>query len=335
LSAFYALVAAAWVIWVWQRRQDARRQDAEAMETSHTTGKSYAVWVALGMAGPACLVAMFLFALFFSSWPLASKHVPEAEAQRIIAERSDARFAVHQYRGGSSSLLITLPENHRINLATPWNDSLLAALNKKGIAYRTLVEDLDFHNGGVRGWLVLLSTFIVVAGTALLLRRPGTEKFYQQEITTPRAERREKRIAAVCAALAMLVVSLLLIAYTLAHSAQTVSGAEVARIMAEHRNARFDVFQFDDGAKELWITPPGSRRYPAFKAPADESTLTLLAEKHISHQAFVQGRDFGFRGPTRAVSLLCSFVLAMGAASLLWWSIKQRGVLPEPAASGA
>lgn len=41
-------------------------------------------------------------------------------------------------------------------------------------------------------WLVLLSTFIVVAGTVLVLRRPGTPKLYHQEIATPRAERREK-----------------------------------------------------------------------------------------------------------------------------------------------
>jgi uncharacterized membrane protein YidH (DUF202 family) len=107
-------------------------------------------------------------------------------------------------------LEITLPENHRINLRTPFNDFLVAALTEKGIAYQTLIEDQDFHNGGVRGWLVMLSTFIVVAGTVLLLRRPGTQKFYQQEIATPRAERREKNIIAVCAALAMIAMSLLL-----------------------------------------------------------------------------------------------------------------------------
>ncbi len=232
LSAFYWLVAAAWVLWVWRRRQDARGQDAAALETPQTTGRAYTVWVTLGMAGPAIVLGTFLFALFFSDWTLSSQHVPEAEAQRIIAERDDARFVVYQYRGGASSLDITLPENHRVNLRTPLNDPLLAALNEKGIAYRTYMEDLDFHNGGVRGWLVLLSTFIVVAGTVLLLRRPGTRKFELQELTTPRAERREKRILVAVAALAMLAVSLFLIALTRSHSAHTVSAVEVGSIVA-------------------------------------------------------------------------------------------------------
>jgi len=215
LAAFYWLVAAALAIWVWQRQRDARRGEAEAPETTRTTSKSYNAWVTLGMAGPAFIVGMFLFALFFSGSTLSLKPIPETAARSIISERKDARFAVYQYRNGSRSLEISLPENPRINLSTLLDDSLLAALTQKGIVYQTRIEDRDFHNGGVRGWLVLLSTFIVVAGAVLLLRRPGTQKFYQQEVATPRAERREKKIIAVCAALAMITMSLLLILFTI------------------------------------------------------------------------------------------------------------------------
>jgi RNA polymerase sigma factor (sigma-70 family) len=320
LAAFYWLVAVAMVIWVWQRRRDARRQEAEAIEANRTPSKLYNVWITLGMIGPACILGAFLFALFFSGGTLSSRRIPEAKAQSIISEYKNARFIVYQYRDGSKSLDITLPENHRINLSTPLNDSLLSALAEKGIAYKTLVEDRDFHNGGVRGWLVLLSTFIVVAGSVLLLRRPGTQKFYQQEIVTPRAERREKNIVAACAALAMIAMSLLLVLFTIAHAAQTISGAEAGRIISEHKEARFEVFQYNNGSKELWITLPERRSYPGFITPADGPTLALLAEKGITYETYTQGRDFGYRDPNRWVMLLCVPILMAGAVIILWWA---------------
>jgi len=335
LSAFYWLVAAALAIWVWQRRRDARQPVAESVETTQTTDKSYNVWVTLGMIGPAAILAMFGFALFFTDWTLSSKHIPEAEARSIIAERQDAQFSVHQYKDGSRSLNITLPEDHRITKTATLDEALLSALAEKGIAYRTLIENRDFHNGGVRGWLVLLCTFIVVAGVVLLLRRPGTHKFYQQEIATPRAERREKRIVAVCGALAMIATSILIVLFTIAHAPQTLAGAETGRIISEHKDARFEVFQFNNGAKELWITPPRSRTYPNFIAPADESTLARLAENGIVPKTYVQGRDFGFRGPGRWLSLFCSFILIAGAVGLLWWVWKKGRMLSAPVAPHA
>ncbi len=181
LAAFYWTVAMALVIWAWQRRRDPHRPVAEAMETIQTAKKSYTVWVTLGMIGPALIIAMFLFALFSPSHLLSAKYVPEAEARRIVSERKDAHFTVHQQRDGSKSLEIVLPENRRIALWTPLHDSLLAVLTEKGIAYLTLVEDRDYHNGGYRGWLVLLSTFIVVAGTVLLLRQPGMQNKCRQD----------------------------------------------------------------------------------------------------------------------------------------------------------
>jgi RNA polymerase sigma factor (sigma-70 family) len=332
LSAFYWLVAAAWVIWVWQRKRDARRGETESTETTQTLSKAYNVWVTLGMIGPAYIVGMFVFALFCTDWTLSSKYIPKAEAQRIISERKDARFTVYQYRLGSK-LEITLPENHRIALSTPLDDSLLAALTEKGITYPTLIDDQDFHNGGVRGWLDLLSTFIVVAGVVLLLRRPGTQKFYQQEVATPRAEKREKNIIAVCAALAMIAMSLLLVDFTIAHGASTISKAEARRIISDHKNAKFEILQYDNGSKDLWITLPGSRTYPGFTTPADESTLALLAENTISYRTVVQGRDFGHREPNRWMVLLCICVLTVSATFLLWRVVKKNRTLTTQAGS--
>jgi RNA polymerase sigma factor (sigma-70 family) len=333
LTAFFWLVAAALVIWIWQRRLDRRRQQPEAMEITQPSNKSYNLWVTLGMTGPAYIFGSFVVAIFFSDWVLATKSVPEAEAQQLIAERTDARFTVYQYRDGSKSLWIALPDNRRISLSTAMNDSLLAKLTEKGITYSTRVEDQDFHNGGVQGWLVLLCTFISVAGAVLLLRRPGTKRFYQQEVATPRAERREKRIFAVCVALAMLATSLLLVSFTIAHGAPKILGTEVAKIILEHKNARYEVFQYSNGSKELWISPLGCRRYPGFIAPADESTLAFLAANRLSYETKVQGRDFGFRGPGRIVSLTGSFVLAAFSIGLLWWVMKKPVLIPTVAES--
>ncbi|MGA2751187.1 MAG: sigma-70 family RNA polymerase sigma factor [Verrucomicrobiota bacterium] len=333
LSAFYWLVAAAWVIWVWQRKRDARRGETESPETTRTPSKAYNVWVTLGMSGPALIVGMFLYALFFSDWTLSSNYIPTAEAQRIITERKDAKFTVYQYRAGSKSLEINLPENHRVNLTTFLDASLLSALTEKGITYQTLIEDQDFHNGGVRGWLVLLSTFIVVAGVVLLLRRPGTKKYYQQEVATPRAEKREKNIAAVCAALALIAMGLMLVVFMIAHAAESVSAPEARKIISEHKNARFELEQYDDGSKDLWITLPGSRTYPGFISPADESTLALLVENKISYKTSIQGRDFGHRDPSRWMLLLGISVLVAGATYLLWRVVKENRTLPAPAES--
>ncbi len=333
ISAFYWLVAAAWVIWAWQRRQDGRRGETESAETTQTTSKPYNTWVTLGMIGPAYIVGTFLFALFFSDWTLSTKSISKAEAQRIISERKDARFTVYQYRHDAKSLEITLPENHRINLWTPLDDSLLAALTEKGITYPTLIEDQDFHNGGVRGWLVLLSTFIVVAGIVLLLRRPGTQKFYQQEITTPRAEKREKNIIAACAVLAMIALSLLLVLFITDHAEKPISRAEAATIISEHKDAKFEVVHYDNGSKDLWITLQNGRTYPNFTTRADESLLALLAEDNISYKTTVQGRDFGHRDPSRWMCLAGIFMLTGGAVMVLWWMVRDNRALPAPAVS--
>lgn len=319
LTVFYLLVAAAWLIWICQQRRDGRLQKNENPETNHTTARSYNTWVILGMIGPAWIVGVFVFAVFFSDHTWSSTSIPEAEAQKIISEHADARFTVYQYKDGSKSLSIRLPGDHRIAQSTPWTDSLQAAMMARGIDYPTLIEDLDFHNGGVRGWLVLLSTFIVVAGSVLLLRRPGTQKFYQQETTTPRAERREKRVLAVSAALAMIALSLLFLLFTLAHQtfSKSVSGLAAQKIILEHKDARFEVFQNNNGSRNLFITPPNSRQYPGYIAPADDATLALLAENKITFKTYVQGRDFGHRDPSPWILWPCIILLPIGAVFLL------------------
>jgi hypothetical protein len=135
-----------------------------------------------------------------------------------------------------------------------------------------------------------------------------------------------KKTVAVCAALALIAVVILLGLIT-RWNVHTISGAEAQKIIADYKDARFGVYQYDNGSKELWIS---KNRHPDFIAPADESTLTLLAEKGIAYRTHVQGRDFGFAMPRRGVSLLCIFILTVGAVLILRWAWKNQAASRTP-----
>ena len=106
------------------------------------------------------------------------------------------------------------------------------------------------------------------------------------------------------------------------------------RIIVENKNARVGVVQYNNGSKELDISLPGRGScYSAGITSADESTLVLLAENKISCNTHVQGRDFGYRQPSRWLSRSCSFILAAGAVLVLWWAWKKERRVPAPAES--
>jgi hypothetical protein len=124
-------------------------------------------------------------------------------------------------------------------------------------------------------------------------------------------------------------VSLLFVLFAI-KSGQTISVAEAARIISEHKNAWCEVYQYANGSKELWITLPNSG-WHHFIAPADEPTLALLAENNISYKTYIQGRDFGYRVPGRWLLLSCSFILTAGAVFILWRVIRKNRTLPATA----
>jgi hypothetical protein len=128
----------------------------------------------------------------------------------------------------------------------------------------------------------------------------------------------------------MVGISLLILLFTIAHQtfSKSVSGVAAQKIIAEHLNARFEIFQFDDGSKELFITPSNSRHYPAFIAPADDATLALLAENKLSYKTYVQGRDFGHRDPSPWILWPCIILLPTGAVFLLRRAWKKDSGLP-------
>jgi hypothetical protein len=264
------------------------------------------------MLGPVCILGIVAFDRFGGD-RRTSRDLTEIEAQKIISERASASFTVYQFKKADPILEIRLPEDHRIE-STPWNDSLRAALTAKRIPYLTLIEGQDLRNSSII-WLVMLSVFIVVTGIVLLLCRPGRGGIQPSESNPSRAWG-IGRMMAVCGALAMLVMSFVILSSTLYHQTfKSISGAAARKMIAAHEDTQFELFQYKDGSGDLWITPHRSlhSHYPAFVAPADAATLALLADNKIAYKTWVQGRDFGFRGPSLWLSLLVISVLLTGA----------------------
>jgi hypothetical protein len=284
------------------------------------------------MLGPVCILGIVAFDRFGGD-RRTSRDLTEIEAQKIISERASASFTVYQFKKADPILEIRLPEDHRIE-STPWNDSLRAALTAKRIPYLTLIEGQDLRNSSII-WLVMLSVFIVVTGIVLLLCRPGRGGIQPSESNPSRAWG-IGRMMAVCGALAMLVMSFVILSSTLYHQTfKSISGAAARKMIAAHEDTQFELFQYKDGSGDLWITPHRSlhSHYPAFVAPADAATLALLADNKIAYKTWVQGRDFGFRGPSLWLSLLVISVLLTGAVFILRWAWKKERRFPTPAES--
>jgi hypothetical protein len=143
-------------------------------------------------------------------------------------------------------------------------------------------------------------------------------------------ERVGSKVFGTVVALGMIALALLFLLFTLAHQtfSKSVSGLAAQRIILEHKDARFEVFQNDDGSKELFITAPNSRHYPSFIAPADDATLALLAENKLAYKTYVQGRDFGHRDPSPWILWPCIILLPIGAVLLLRRAWKKDSGLP-------
>jgi len=323
IALFFWIVLAALLIWTWQDRRDSK-QPAAAPELNPAKDSTYNLWVTLGILGPGCLVALLVYACLFSQASLSMKYIPEDQAQQMISQREDAHFEVQQNRDGSKNLVITLPEDRRIDRFTPFTSGLQAALKEKGIAYVTLVEDQDFHNGGFRGWIVVLSTLITAAGTVLLLRRPGTEMFLRQESMTPQAEFREKKIFGICAAGLLIVVGLLALSFLKAHPVNYISTAEARRMIETRPGAKYEVFEYHDGGKELWIITGGRATRLNYVAAADSEMTRYLQANKISYKTFVQGKDFGIRDPSRPLLRIVVVFLPLAAIWILWRVIKLK-----------
>jgi hypothetical protein len=227
-----------------------------------------------------------------------------------------------------------------LTYAAPVDDATLARVKAQGINCPTYVSGRDFEVFGWPGRLLpVFCVFILAIGIVVLLRRPG--KFSPQgmdavqAVKFQRAERMGIKVFGTVVALGMIGLSLLCLMFTLAHQtfSKSVFGVAAQKIILEHKDARFEVFQNDDGSKELFITPSNTRHYPGFIAPADDATLALLADNKLSYKTYVQGRDFGHRDPSPLILWPCIILLPTGAVFLLRRAWKKDSELPTSAES--
>ena len=250
--------------------------------------------------------------------PWTPRPFPGRRRKESSPTTKTANSRLCNYNNGAKELWITVPSRAGIwagpNFIAPADESTLALLAEKRIVYKTFVQGRDFGYTWPRRWVSLLCIFILAAGAVRLLWWVSPKFF------------------AVCLVLPMIATGILLGWVTPWHT-QSLSAVSAQKMITEHRDARFEILKYSNGSKEIWITPPRSRHYPGFVAPADESTLTLLAENKITFQTSIQGRDFGYGAPWRGMALLYISALGAGAALVLWWAWKKKRRVPAPAES--
>jgi hypothetical protein len=220
----------------------------------------------------------------------------------MVAEMKGAQFEVFQFNNGTRELWISYQRHP--DFIAPADAATLSLLAEKGIDYKTYAQGRDFGHDMPRPRVALFCISILVVGAGIILWRVAPKTI------------------AVLVALLMIAFSTLLTLITPWHT-QSLSAAAARKMIAGHQAARFEVVEYSNGSKELWITPPGSRHYPRFIVPADEDMLALLGENKIAFRTSIQGRDFGYGGPTRGVSLFWISLLTTGAASLLWFGFRK------------
>ena len=225
-----------------------------------------------------------------------------------------------------------LLENRKMSpFVAPVENSTMALLNEKGIGYETKIENRDSPRFRMTrtGWwsqrlLNPFCCFILVAGAVTLLRGSHNRQSEPHSTTSLRNERRVDKAFAALAACGMVALAVFRGAIT-DWKVRTIPPDQVPVIVAQHKNARFEVFEYPDGTKKLWIS---DLRNPDFIAPANESTLGELTRQGITYQTLVAGMA-GLPPPSQSISVLWILVLTAGAGSLFWWVVKSRPDSPS------
>jgi RNA polymerase sigma factor (sigma-70 family) len=327
----YGVAPLSLVIWVWQRRRRIAPETAGGAPVSSQAGKPITLWVVLAMTGALVWLA---YSFWFSSWQMQLPQIrllSTAEVQNLIANSKgrDIGFALVQYRNGFRQLNSEVRENGtRSWFHAPAENSTMALLAENGISYETSIENRDFFpsSRGAGHWFAPFCFFIVVAGAVTLLRRRDHQPFEPRPIAAARNERRVDKAFAALAACGMVAVAVWL-GLTTDWKVRRVAADQVPGIIAQHKNARFEVFEYRDGSSKLWIS---DLRSPDFIAPADESTLGLLTRQGIPYQTYLAAK-IGHPRLSQSTSVLAILVLAVAAGSVLWWAWKKERRFPAPA----
>jgi RNA polymerase sigma factor (sigma-70 family) len=169
LDLFCIAVVAALSVWIrrWWRNLPAQ----ETQEPGKTLKRRFAVWLSLGMIGPACLAVLFLCLMVnYMGGFVAEKHLSQPEVQKIITERKDAQFFVWLGSDTSEALHIFLRENgRRISYRAAADESTLTLLKENGVTPATA------STSSKESWpfWCLVSFFIAPLGAVMLLPQIG------------------------------------------------------------------------------------------------------------------------------------------------------------------
>jgi RNA polymerase sigma factor (sigma-70 family) len=325
------------VIWIWQRQWRPIREGTIRGPIARQSPKSITIWVVLTMTMAIAYLALACWTYtrgrgFISHLP-KTRNLSTTEVQTLIADSQvrKFRFKLLQSASGARTLSGDLLENSKMSaFVAPAENNTMALLAEKGISYETNIENRDTARPKIRRvtWWSLrlldpLCCFIVAAGAVTLLRGSHTRQSGPESITAVRNERRVDRAFAALAACGMLVMTVS-VSLTTDWKVRTIAADQVASVIAQHANARFEVFEYFDGSRKLWIS---DRRTPDFIAPANESTLGLLTRQGITYQTYVAGYVTGAGGfPGRSQSIAVLWILALTAVSgvFLCWAVKRR-----------
>ena len=313
----YGLAPLSLGFWVWQRRRPIGHGTAGRAQISSQAGKSIAPWVVLAMTGAlVCLTFFFWLARENSRIHFPeTQHLSTAEVQNLIAnsEGRDIGISLWQYRNGFRCLMGELREHGAPVSAMPAyffdapaeNSTLALLAPEKGIRYQTNIEGRDFTLSSRAVWWSLgrwathllmpgFCFFIVVTGAVTLLRRRDNEQSEPLPIGAASNERRVDKAFAALVASGM-VALVVLLGLTTDWKVRQVAADQVPGIIAQHKNARFEVFEYSNGSRKLWIS---DLRSPDYIAPADESTLALLTLQGITYQTRLGDVGSLFRPPS-------------------------------------
>jgi RNA polymerase sigma factor (sigma-70 family) len=361
----YGVAPLSLVIWVWQRRRRIGPETAGGTQISSQAGKSTTLWVVLAMTGAlVCLICFFLLSRANSRVHVPeTRHLSTAEVQDLIANAKgrDIGVSLWQYRNGFRRLNGEVHE-YGAPASTPpayyfdapaENSTLAMLAAEKGIRYNTRIEGRDFTLSIRALWWLLgrwamhllmpvFCFFIVVAGAVTLLRRRDHQPSEPRPIAAARNERRVDKAFAALAACGMVALAVGL-GLTTDWKVRRVAADQVPGIIAQHKNARFEVFEYRDGSSKLWIS---DLRSPDFIAPADESTLGLLTRQGITYQTCLARIEWWHRQPSvleissaqpkssssgraglsQSTSVLAILALVVAAGSVWWWVVKSRPI---------
>ena len=369
-ALIYGVVPLSLGLWIWQRRRRIGPETAGGAQIPGRVGKSITIWVVLGMTG-----ALVCLVFFFWTSSAISRHsdlIPRtqylstAEVQRLIAQPEGRGLSISpwEYRNGFRFLSGAVrgpgtpadaPPVYCFN--APAEEGTLALLAaQKGITYTTKIEGRDFTRSirevfwllGQWGMSLLMPAFcffIVVSGAVTLLRRRVRPPSEPRPIAAANNERRVDKAFAALAACGLIAVAVVLGLGT-DWKVHRITADQLPGVIAQHKSARFEVFEYKDASRKLWIS---ERRSPDFIAPANESTLELLKCEGITYQTCLADIDWWHRprgmlappsvqpypsglgrsGPSQSTSALAILALAAAAGGLFWWEAKNRLVTPQ------